>query len=149
LTAVKARTHKAGSLRKHEQNRPRVGGKEDMMYQEPGSAPLADAYAAPPPPISETAAMAVWFAVSSDRRPGRLWRRVAALAAPEFRLRTIQESARLRTGRGVYRANWYCVVEPNGRQAGDDFAALRFLKRLIGAGFRVLRFDAEDSIHTP
>jgi len=90
--------------------------------------------------------MAVWFAVTAERRPGRLWRRVAALAAPEFRLRTIHESARLDTSDGAYRAHWYCVVDREpGHAASDEFAALRFLKRLIGAGFRVLRFDAGDT----
>jgi len=89
--------------------------------------------------------MAIWFAVTADRRPGQLWRRVAALAAPEFQVTTIRESARLGTSDGAYRAHWYCVVEPlPGRLVPDEFAALRFLKRMIGAGFRVLRFDTQE-----
>lgn len=89
--------------------------------------------------------MAIWFAVTADRRPGQLWRRVAALAAPEFQVTTIRESARLGTSDGAYRAHWYCVVEPlTGGLVQDEFAALRFLKRMIGAGFRVLRFDTQE-----
>lgn len=94
---------------------------------------------------AERERLAIWFAVTADRRPGQLWRRVAALAAPEFQVTTIRESARLGTSDGAYRAHWYCVVEPlPGNLVPDEFAALRFLKRMIGAGFRVLRFDTQE-----
>lgn len=86
-------------------------------------------------------AFEVWFTIDSPSRPIQLRRWIADLASPEFEVREVAESARLQGAPGRYRAHWRCRIE--GPHNGDDFAILRFLKRLTGAGFELLRFDAE------
>lgn len=82
----------------------------------------------------------VWLLVAAPGRPRSTPRLIAELAGPEYRLASGVESARLEDRSERYRAHWRCRFEANGD--GDEFSALRLLKRLTGAGFRVLRFDA-------
>lgn len=83
----------------------------------------------------------VWFTIDAPNRPLQLRRWVADLAAPEFEVREVTESALLQGAPGRYRAHWHCRIET--LQDRDEFAVLRFLKRLTGAGFELLRFDTE------
>lgn len=87
-------------------------------------------------------AFEVWFAIDAPARPLQLRRWVADLAAPEFAVRDVTESARLQGAPGRYQAHWHCRIEETA-QGSDEFAVLRFLKRLTGAGFELLRFYAE------
>lgn len=81
----------------------------------------------------------VWFTIDAPNRPLQLRRWIADLAAPEFKVCEVTESARLQGAPGRYRAHWHCRIE--APQSRDEFAVLRFLKRLTGAGFELLRFD--------
>lgn len=84
--------------------------------------------------------IAVWLAVHASARPRRMARYLGELAGPDFALEACRESARPAAGAdGDYHAHWYCRFTPRAR---DSFAAVRLLKRLTGAGFDVLRFDA-------
>lgn len=85
--------------------------------------------------------IAVWLLVTANDRPRRMKSFVRELADPEFVLASCRESARLDDGPGSgYAAHWYCRF---AREAQDPFAELRLLKRLVGAGFRILQFDGE------
>lgn len=84
-------------------------------------------------------AVEVWFEVRADRPPRGLPQRITTLTEPDFQVGNIDESARIEVPGGSYRAHWRCRCL--ARRALDEFAALRLLKRLTGAGFRILRFD--------
>lgn len=82
----------------------------------------------------------VWLAVRAADKPRRMTFFLGELAGPDFDLEACRESARLGGGaNGDYRAHWYCRFAPRAR---DNFAPVRLLKRLTGAGFNVLRYEA-------
>lgn len=84
--------------------------------------------------------IAVWLTIKSAHRPRRMPVFLNELAEPDFTLDACRESAdRCATGECAYCAQWYCRF---ARAARDEFAPLRLLKRLTGAGFDVLRYDA-------
>lgn len=102
----------------------------------PPARRIARPEALPPPPD----VIGVWLRVTSAARPFDLPAFLGGLAGPDFTLDGCRESARLsREGDDRYSAHWYCRFS---RRKRDEFAALRLLKRLTGAGFHVLRFDA-------
>lgn len=84
-------------------------------------------------------AVEIWFEVCAVSPPRRLPQRITTLTEPDFRIGDIDESARIEEPGGSYRAHWRCLCL--ARRSLDEFAALRLLKRLTGAGFRILRFD--------
>lgn len=84
-------------------------------------------------------AVEIWFEVRADSPPRRLPQRITALTEPDFQVHDIDESSRIEVPGGSYRAHWRCRCL--AQRALDEFAALRLLKRLTGAGFRILRFD--------
>lgn len=92
--------------------------------------------------------IAVWLRVKSARRPQRMAVYLNELAEPDFTLDACRESAPPGVAAGGYRAHWYCRF---ARAARDEFAALRLLKRLTGAGFDVLHYDAAspDDVQAP
>lgn len=79
----------------------------------------------------------IWLGVASAARPRRLVTLIKELAAPDFALESCRESAKLPI-EGSYNAHWCCEFR---RQSHDEFATIRLLKRLRGAGFTILRFD--------
>lgn len=83
--------------------------------------------------------VAVWLLVTGATKPDNVAGFVEDLAEPDFALKTCEESGRVvgDGGKG-YRAHWYCQFV---REARDSFADVRLLKRLVGAGFRIVRFD--------
>ncbi len=85
--------------------------------------------------------IAVWFRVTATKRPRHMDILLDELAQPDFRLDDCKESAQLGESGPVqrYSAHWFCRFS---RQAYDAFADVRLLKRLAGAGFDILRFDA-------
>lgn len=86
----------------------------------------------------------VWFEADSSYRPAGLKRWIAELLTPEFEVDGVEESARIEDDEGNRRAHWHCRC--TARQEVDEFAALRALKLLTAAGFRLLRFDAGDPV---
>lgn len=84
----------------------------------------------------------VWFEADTPYRPDDMKSWIRELVVPEeFEVNRIEESARLDNPRGSPRAHWHCRC--TSQQAVDEFAALRVLKLLTAAGFRLLRFDAD------
>ena len=94
-----------------------------------------------PPAVSRVPeTVSVWLDVKSLARPPRMQALLGELAEPDFYLDSCRESARVAPERSdCYEAHWYCRFT---RGASDDFADLRLLKRLTGAGFHVLRFES-------
>ena len=85
--------------------------------------------------------VAIWLQITASRRPGNLAACLGELSEPDFFLDTCRESAVLATESGRdhdYAAHWYCRFT---RVARDEFADVRLLKRLTGAGFKILQFD--------
>ncbi len=83
----------------------------------------------------------VWLYVATPQRSNRLRAFLRELAAPDFALEACGESARLDTEpHGKYRAHWHCSFLPRRH---DAFAVVRLLKRLTGAGFDVLGYQAD------
>lgn len=86
-------------------------------------------------------AFEVWFEADSQYAYRDLKERLAVLAVPEFRLDDLSESARRERPGGRHTVRWHCRFSELCA-GGDDFATLRLLKLLTGAGYRLLRFDA-------
>jgi len=109
---------------------------------EPVAVPPARTRKPPDPHIAPVvpATVSVWLDVKSVSRPEQMRAFLGALAEPDFYLDSCRESARIAPERkDRYEAHWYCLFT---RAARDDFADLRLLKRLTGAGFRVIRFES-------
>lgn len=101
--------------------------------RDPGPAGRLKALPTPPDVI------AVWLRITAAARPRHLTALLGELAEPDFTLDSCRESARLTAeGDDHYSAHWYCRFSRGKR---DEFADLRLLKRLTGAGFHILRFD--------
>ena len=84
----------------------------------------------------------VWFEADTSYRPGDMKSWIRELVEPEdFDVSHVEESARIEDEEGNHRAHWHCHY--TAQQAVDEFAALRVLKLLTAAGFRLLRFDAD------
>lgn len=83
----------------------------------------------------------VWFVAEGCARTAQVARRIASLAEPEFAVHELAPTV-LGPQRGMAgrrRSYWHCRLE--ARREEDNFAILRFLKMLTGAGYQVLSFD--------
>lgn len=83
----------------------------------------------------------VCFVAPRRMSPAMLRARVGSLGGPDFRLCALDETECTEHEIKAHRRHWRCRVET--RDGLDDFAVLRFLKLLTGAGFQILRFDTE------
>lgn len=90
--------------------------------------------------ISGADHVAIWLQIALADRPINMSYFLGELAEPDFRLENCREAAVLTVAHEPgYRAHWYCSFSP---LAHDHFAPLRLLKRLAGAEFDILRYEA-------
>lgn len=83
----------------------------------------------------------VWLLASGSRRIPALPKLIASLSGPEYRLEECEESGSLNGRNGVTDcAHWRCRFVSTGLK-DDPYAEIRLIKRLIGVGVEVMRFE--------
>lgn len=83
----------------------------------------------------------VWLLASGSRKIPALPKLIASLSGPEYRLEECEESASVRSiNGGVNSAHWRCRFVSTGLK-DDPYSEIRLMKRLIGVGVEVMRFE--------